>query len=186
MIICSKCDKIVIVCHKIMQNTMRQQRKQHYHVFMKTWFGGRNDCQNRKFSVFVWFIPTVVRAITRFEKKIISISRCCGPQKIEKILTNHKKMKNVNTKCDFRQFRLDSKSYNFCILWGFRVFDWSKMPNSKQFSKKWKFTVFPSFLWRFSGEDSLKTHFENINLEAWLRQETLFWNFKKYENTFYH
>ena len=121
MIICSKCDKIVIVCHKIMQNTMRQQRKQNYHVFMKTWFWGRNGGQNRKFSVFWWFIPTVVRAITRFEKIVISISRCCGPQKNEKILTNHKKMKKVNTKCDFRQFRLDSKSYNFvfCVFFVF-------------------------------------------------------------------
>ena len=52
---------------------------------------------------------------------IISISRCCGPQKIEKILINHKKLKNVNTKCDFRQFRLNSKSYNFafCVFFVF-------------------------------------------------------------------
>ena len=52
---------------------------------------------------------------------IISIYRCCGPQKIEKILINHKKKKNVNTKCDFRQFRLNSKSYNFafCVFFVF-------------------------------------------------------------------
>ena len=52
---------------------------------------------------------------------IISISRCCGPQKIEKILINHKKLKKVNTKCDFRQFRLNSKSYNFafCVFFVF-------------------------------------------------------------------
>ena len=52
---------------------------------------------------------------------IISISRCCGPQKIEKILINHKKLKNVNTKCDFRQFHLNSKSYNFpfCVFFVF-------------------------------------------------------------------
>ena len=52
---------------------------------------------------------------------IISIYRCCGPQKIEKILINHKKKKNVNTNCDFRQFRLNSKSYNFafCVFFVF-------------------------------------------------------------------
>ena len=52
---------------------------------------------------------------------VISISRCCGPQNIEKRLTNHKKLKKVNTKCDFRQFRLNSKSYNFafCVFFVF-------------------------------------------------------------------
>ena len=45
--------------------------------------------------------------------------------------------------------------------------------------QKVKICSFSKILWRFSGEDSLKTHFENKNLEAWLRQETLFWHFKK-------
>ena len=94
MIICLKYDKIVIVCHKITQNIMRQQRI-FFHIFMKTWFWGRNGRQNRKFSVFWRFIPTVVRAITRFEKIVISFCRCCGPQKIEKIL----KIKNMLISC---------------------------------------------------------------------------------------
>ena len=51
----------------------------------------------------------------------ILISRCCGPHKNEKIIKNHTKNRKVNKKWAFRQFRLDSKSYNlvFCVFFVF-------------------------------------------------------------------
>ena len=54
--------------------------------------------------------------------------------------------------------------------------------DSKKLQKSENLQFFQKILWRFSGEDSLKTHFENINLEAWLKGvETLFWNIHKRE-----
>ena len=101
---------------------MRQQRKQNYHVFMKTWFWGRNGRQNRNFSVLWWFLPTVVRAITRFEKNDnFDFSVLWTTKKWKNTNKSQKNFEKVNTKCDFRQFRLDSKSYNL-IFYVFFVF----------------------------------------------------------------